>query len=94
MRLDIYLASHHGITRNKAQQLILAGLVSVNTKICIKASFLISDTAIVSIVPDRRVEWVSRSAEKLAGFLETYNTQDTKFEISGTNCLDVGSSTG
>ena len=89
MRLDIYLASHHGITRNKAQQLILAGLVSVNTKICIKASFLISDTAIVSIVPDRRVEWVSRSAEKLVGFIERLD-----INIAVNNCLDIGSSTG
>lgn len=48
----------------------------------------------MSITGDRRVEWVSRSAEKLAGFLEKYKTQDTKFEISGINCLDVGSSTG
>ena len=94
MRLDIYLAIHHGITRNKAQQLITADLVLVDNRVCNKASFHISNTAVVSIVADRRVEWVSRSAEKLAGFLETYNTQDTKFEISGTNCLDVGSSTG
>ena len=94
MRLDIYLATHHSITRNKAQQLIATDLVLVDNRLCNKASFHISDTTIVSIVADRRVEWVSRSAEKLAGFLETYNTQDTKFEISGTNCLDVGSSTG
>ena len=70
MRLDIYLATHHGITRNKAQQLITTDLVLVNGRICNKASFHISDTRIVSIVADRRVEWVSRSAEKLAGFVE------------------------
>ncbi len=70
MRLDIYLATHHGITRNKAQQLITADLVLVDNRVCNKASFHISDTAIVSIVADRRVNWVSRSAEKLAGFIE------------------------
>ena len=35
------------------------------------------------------MEWVSRSAEKLAGFLERLD-----ITIADTNCLDVGSSTG
>ncbi len=70
MRLDIYLATHHGITRNKAQQLITAGLIAVNSRLCNKASFQVTDASIVTITHDRRVEWVSRSAEKLAGFIE------------------------
>jgi RNA-binding protein YlmH len=39
MRLDIYLATHHGLTRNKAQQLIATDLVRVDHRICNKASF-------------------------------------------------------
>lgn len=89
MRLDIYLATHHGLTRNKAQQLIATDLVLVNAKICNKSAFQVLENMIVSIVDDRRVEWVSRSAEKLAGFIESLD-----MTIAGTNCLDVGSSTG
>lgn len=76
MRLDIYLATYHNVTRNRAQQLIATDLVLVDAKICNKASYIVSDNAIVSITSDRRVEWVSRSAEKLAGFLEECKTQD------------------
>jgi predicted rRNA methylase YqxC with S4 and FtsJ domains len=72
MRLDQYLVAHHGITRNKAQQLIKTSLVTVDANICNKPSFIVSDGMIATIIPDRRVEWVSRSAEKLAGFLEVY----------------------
>jgi 23S rRNA (cytidine1920-2'-O)/16S rRNA (cytidine1409-2'-O)-methyltransferase len=72
MRLDQHLVAHHTITRNKAQQLIKTGLVTVDAKICNKSSFIVSDGMIVAITPDRRVEWVSRSAEKLAGFMEQW----------------------
>jgi 23S rRNA (cytidine1920-2'-O)/16S rRNA (cytidine1409-2'-O)-methyltransferase len=91
MRLDIYLATHHGVTRNRAQQLIATDLVLVNNRVCNKASFQVLDDTIVEIIADRRVEWVSRSAEKLAGFIEWL---DIPMIISGSNCLDVGSSTG
>lgn len=94
MRLDIYLAAHHGITRNKAQQLIATDLVCVSGKICNKASYQILEHSLVTITDDRRVAWVSRSAEKLAGFLEEFKIQNSKFNIADTNCLDVGSSTG
>ena len=72
MRLDHYLVAHHGVTRNKAQQLIKTDLITVDANICNKPAFTVSDSMIVSIIQDRRVEWVSRSAEKLAGFLERY----------------------
>lgn len=128
MRLDQYLVLHHGLTRNKAQQLIVSDLIVVNGKICKKSSFQILENSIVTIADDRRVAWVSRSAEKLAGFIEQlitisdisvnspeYSggiqsqngiphiarsrdkpgmTGSQKLIIPGTNCLDVGSSTG
>lgn len=94
MRLDHYLVLHHGLTRNKAQQLIKSDLISVDAKICNKSSQLIGEGHIVTIVEDRRVAWVSRSAEKLAGFLEAYSIQNSELNISWSNCLDVGSSTG
>lgn len=41
MRLDIYLATHHNMTRNRAQQLIATDLVLVNRRVCNKASFAV-----------------------------------------------------
>jgi predicted rRNA methylase YqxC with S4 and FtsJ domains len=66
MRLDIYLTKHHGFTRNKAQQLIMAGLVFLNGKKVEKSSQQIQESDVVYVEADRRVHWVSRSAEKLA----------------------------
>lgn len=45
----------------------------------------------MTVATDRRVHWVSRSAEKLAGF---FDQADHPTAITGSNCLDVGSSTG
>ena len=70
MRIDQYLVTHFGFTRNKAQQLISTDLILINAKICNKSSFQVKESDIVTIEEDRRVHWVSRSAEKLAGFLE------------------------
>lgn len=39
MRLDQYIAQTYGFTRNKAQAIIRAGLVSVNGKMITKTSF-------------------------------------------------------
>ncbi len=94
MRLDTYLATYHNVTRNRAQQLIATDLILVNHRVCNKASFQVVDSTIVTITADRRVEWVSRSAEKLAGFLEEINMQNIICKILDTNCLDIGSSTG
>ncbi|NRH20652.1 TlyA family RNA methyltransferase [Candidatus Gracilibacteria bacterium] len=89
MRLDQYLVIHHHFTRNKAQQLISSELIVLDKKICTKASQIVPENATISITPDRRVNWVSRSAEKLAGFLEHF-----PIGIDGKKCLDIGSSTG
>ncbi len=91
MRLDQYLVKHHHLTRNRAQQLIATDLILVDSRICNKASFAMRDTSIVSIIHDRRVAWVSRSAEKLAGFLEWL---PIALHLLDGTCLDIGSSTG
>jgi 23S rRNA (cytidine1920-2'-O)/16S rRNA (cytidine1409-2'-O)-methyltransferase len=70
MRLDIALAERHSFTRNKAQQLIEVGLVSVNAKTVTKVSYDVSDTDVLDVREDMRVHWVSRSAQKLHGFLQ------------------------
>lgn len=91
MRLDQYLVNTYNFTRNKAQQLIDTDLILVNAKICNKYSYNIKETDIIAIESDRRVHWVSRSAEKLAGFLDQKNHN---INILAKNCLDIGSSTG
>ncbi len=68
MRLDKYLVLHHGFTRNKAQYLIESRLIRVDGKIIQKASHDV-DAEVIEVLEDRRVEWVSRSAMKLARFL-------------------------
>ena len=66
MRLDTFLREKYGWSRNKAQQIIESGLVFVDDKVCTKSSQEVSEQNAVSIKEDRRIEWVSRSAEKLA----------------------------
>lgn len=90
MRLDQYIAAHYKFTRNKAQALIDAGLVSVNQKIVNKSSFEVIGDETISIKEDKSVHWVSRSAGKLDGFLDEIGYTAT----SGKRCLDIGSSTG
>lgn len=94
MRLDILLSEQYWFTRNKAQQLIRAGLVSIAGKIISKPSSEVSENDSLVIQQDRRISWVSRSAEKLAGFLEQRTKNQYTVTITGANCLDVGASTG
>lgn len=90
MRLDQYIATTYSFTRNKAQALISAGLVSVNGKSITKTSYDVSGDEQFLIQADKRIEWVSRSAGKLDGFLEEF----PDISIEWKNCLDIGSSTG
>jgi 23S rRNA (cytidine1920-2'-O)/16S rRNA (cytidine1409-2'-O)-methyltransferase len=89
MRLDQALAQKYHLTRNRAQQLIEAGLVSINQKPIFKASYTIDDDQSISLQEDRKIHWVSRSAEKLFTYLEYY-----PIPLSGKQALDIGSSTG
>jgi 23S rRNA (cytidine1920-2'-O)/16S rRNA (cytidine1409-2'-O)-methyltransferase len=105
MRLDKYLVLHHGFTRNKAQALIDAGLIVIDGKIILKASSEVSENSIITITPDKKIDYVSRSAGKLDGFLDQLSESqwmlNEKLEvflqapiIENALCLDVGSSTG
>ena len=91
MRLDTFLREKYGWSRNKAQQIIESGLVFVDDKVCTKSSQEVSEQNAVSIKEDRRIEWVSRSAEKLAWFFWVCWEY---IVFDGANCLDIGSSTG
>jgi len=88
MRLDNYLVEQKLIaSRNKAQEIIKNSLVQVNGKIVKKSSFQIGMEDRVEV--EEHKEYVSRSAYKLASFLEELDL-DVKDKIS----LDIGSSTG
>jgi 23S rRNA (cytidine1920-2'-O)/16S rRNA (cytidine1409-2'-O)-methyltransferase len=94
MRLDLALVEKYGFTRNKARQLIESGLVSFQEKLIQKPAFDVNDLGHIQMREDKRIHWVSRSAKKLEGFFEKFNIQYSTFNIAGTCCLDVGSSTG
>lgn len=94
MRLDTFLAKKYGFSRNKIQQFIEANLVFVNGMLAKKPAQKIYDADCIEIVNDRRVEWVSRSAEKLMAFLEDEKSSLFRENIFQKICLDVGASTG
>ncbi|HFB53608.1 MAG TPA: TlyA family RNA methyltransferase [Sulfurimonas autotrophica] len=88
MRLDNYLVEKELIeSRNKAQQLIKEGLVSVNEKIIKKPSYKIEADDSVRITEHK--SYVSRAAYKLLYFLE-----ELDLDVSAKKALDIGSSTG
>jgi len=87
-RLDNYLVENNlALSRNKAQGLIKDGLVSVNDKVIKKSSYKLESSDEVKVGEHK--EYVSRSAFKLAYFLEELDL-DLKDKIA----LDIGSSTG
>ena len=88
MRLDNYLVENSLVgSRNKAQAIIKDGLVSVNEKVILKSSLKLAADDRVTISEYK--EYVSRSAHKLALFLEELHL-DVKEKVA----LDIGSSTG
>lgn len=90
MRLDQYIAQEYGFSRNRVQQLIEAGLVSVDWLPICRSSVKVQENANICIQDDQRIHWVSRSAGKLAYFLERHE----EIFVSWARCLDVGASTG
>ncbi len=88
MRLDNYLVENNlAQSRNKAQDLVKEGLVSVNGKIIKKSSFPLTNEEKVSVGEHKA--YVSRAAYKLFNFLEAI-----ALDIKGKHALDIGSSTG
>ncbi|MGG7073342.1 TlyA family RNA methyltransferase [Campylobacter sp. 9BO] len=85
MRLDLYAASKLNISRNKASELIKGGKIALDGEICERVSLEV-DGGKISLLDEI---YVGRGALKLKSFLNK-----NSFEISGTNALDIGSSTG
>ena len=88
MRLDNYLVEKELVqSRNKAQEIIKAGLVSVNNKSILKSSFKVTQNDEVDVTEHKA--YVSRAAFKLDEFLN-----ETGLDVKGKTALDIGSSTG
>lgn len=87
-RLDLELVER-GLapTRNKAQALIMAGVVRVDGRTAQKAGEQIDDLAELTLLEPPR--FVSRGGEKLDRALA-----DFSIELQGKTCADIGASTG
>ncbi len=88
IRLDNYLVENNlAGSRTKAQGMIKDGLVLVNGEVMLKSSLKVSSNDEVRVKEHK--EYVSRSAHKLASFLD-----ELKIDITSKTALDIGSSTG
>ena len=88
-RLDVLLVER-GLaeSRQKAQAMILAGEVTVNSAKEAKAGAQVAESARIE-VRSRLQRYVSRGGLKLEGALDDFTV-----DLSGEICLDLGSSTG
>ncbi|MCF0111685.1 MAG: TlyA family RNA methyltransferase [Erysipelotrichaceae bacterium] len=90
MRLDVQIvALGLAQTRNKAQQAIKDGLVTVNRKPVTKAGYEVADTDEIQLADTPETKYVSRSYEKLRHALDTFHV-NCKDKV----VLDIGASTG
>lgn len=92
MRLDRALHAR-GLTRSRshAQELIAAGVVTVNGVLARKPSATVQEDAVLEINGDT-AHYVSRAAHKLIGALDT--CAEHGLTVDGMRALDAGASTG
>lgn len=89
IRLDHLLVEQQfAPTREKAQALIMCGLILVNDKKIDKSGQLVPEDALIRILGNA-YPYVSRGGEKLEGAHQAF-----QFSIAGKTALDVGLSTG
>ena len=89
MRLDTYLAENNLCkSRTAAQSLIRSGGVSVNGKPCAKPSAEVGEGDTVEVTGEQ-LRYVGRGGLKLEAALERFG-----LDITGAECVDIGSSTG
>lgn len=89
MRLDVYL-TENGMckSRTAAQSLIKSGGVSLNGKACAKPSQEVAEADKVEITVEQ-LRYAGRGGLKLEAALEQF-----RLDITGAECIDIGSSTG
>lgn len=89
MRLDLYLTEKQLCkSRTAAQALIKSGGVRLNGKVCQKPSQEVADFDNVGIIGEQ-LRYVGRGGLKLEGAIARFG-----LELSGAECIDIGSSTG
>jgi 23S rRNA (cytidine1920-2'-O)/16S rRNA (cytidine1409-2'-O)-methyltransferase len=74
-------------SREQARRAIIAGKVSVGTRIAAKPSELLDEQTAVAVKPSRK--YVGRGALKLESALEHFD-----IDVNGKTALDIGASTG
>jgi 23S rRNA (cytidine1920-2'-O)/16S rRNA (cytidine1409-2'-O)-methyltransferase len=74
-------------SREQARRAILAGQVSVSTRVANKPSELLDEQTVISVKPTRK--YVGRGALKLEPALEHFDV-----DLHGKTALDIGASTG
>jgi len=74
-------------SRNRAQSLLLAGMVRVDGEKVHKPGTKVSPDALIEI--DGELKWASRGAHKLLKALDVFH-----IDPAGKSCLDIGASTG
>jgi len=90
IRLDKFLATKYNqYSRNKINDFIKKGFVTVNNKTVDKPSLLVDDNDKVELNVSKDDIYVSRAAVKLLKAIETYN-----IDLNNKVCLDIGCSTG
>jgi 23S rRNA (cytidine1920-2'-O)/16S rRNA (cytidine1409-2'-O)-methyltransferase len=87
IRLDVAVAQAAGVSRERAQALIMAGRVMVDGAPASKSGALVAADAHLDVDDDAR--FVSRGGAKLERALEAF-----AWSVEGLSCLDVGASTG
>lgn len=89
MRLDVYLTEKKLCkSRTASQSLIKSSGVRVNGIICTKASQDVTDADAVEIIGEQ-LRYVGRGGLKLEAAFDRFH-----LDITGMECIDIGSSTG
>ena len=89
IRLDILMGEQNlAESRSQAQRLVMAGQVRVEGQVVLKPSQLVAPEAVVTV--DLPPRFVSRGGDKLEAAVTAFGLD----HLSGTVCVDVGSSTG
>ncbi len=89
IRLDQYVFQEgYAPSRQRAQALIMSGIVFVNNQKADKAGTMVKETDIVE-VRGKDLKYVSRGGLKLEKAMEVYH-----IDLNGKICMDIGASTG
>lgn len=88
-RLDVLLCEQNTeLSRQRAQTMIMSGIVYVNNQKELKAGTMFPEGAVIE-VRGEGLKYVSRGGLKLEKAMETFG-----MDLSGRVCMDIGSSTG